>query len=926
MGKRNLFPIFLVVLSVIVFSSLGYLLFKASHSAPPPSIATTAEDEVKFIFASKIPEYKIKGNSVNNNLLKDVLSKLLLLSFQSVPFRGEPVNGQWTPSLNRISPREITITLSPQRELENNPVLAQRTIFTFASAKGKPIITYLAGHLSNDDKFDLPIYIDPEGYKSFRDPVDVLLTRDILFGLFLNFRVGPIGDTPYKDFTDAVGTINGKLLEIEHITSLNILDMVKHALLPKKVYAQQCSGSPVCGNNVQTQKCSGDNSVSCTSDAICSSLGIGTCQIFGSCQPNGTTGSCFCSGGSCGTTGTNFVCFPTCPCVVSGGCNKNPINPPPPPPGPTPTPGGGGGGCGSCSDYCAGAGQCSSQGGSIVGSRCSGGSCSPGSSPCLICGGGGGGGPPPPPPGPTAACGDFCNSSADCKPSCSGQPVTCNTSIHKCVNPNCPTTTVPGCICACGAGSSLTCGQQCAGGCTGNSICTFVNNLCTNAGSTYCTGLDPSDPTGIKTFNPNYIHTQCGPGFTFALTRLNPPPATYVGLTQADAQASCPAGTINARVHIIGTSDITCSAINNSTSYLTGTSFNLSPALAPGAQTQTGSSYVSWRASTSNTYTLLVTPPSGGGWVLQNACWIRNPTAPTNGTGLSATVTATNQDTLVWDIGYSLGTPWVQTQGGEVIVANWIKSLMTPLASPRLFSVNGGGGYPGGVFYGSTGAAPYNFNADPSDITNGANYVSSTNWLVNEPGDGFSKDPFKTDWYQYFLYRFDLSPVSGATPDYPNPILPITKPASRTKPYLVSGNMETSGNWVVGNGENIIFLVDGNVTIKGKINITGTGFFAMIAKGNITIDPTVGVSFSSSTPVVEGFYVTSKTGSFITGQSTNAGTERFVGKGSFIAGSFLLQRDLSSVGHNADTAAELFLYSPQLLLTMPENMKEVKVR
>ena len=258
-----------------------------------------------------------------------------------------------------------------------------------------------------------------------------------------------------------------------------------------------------------------------------------------------------------------------------------------------------------------------------------------------------------------------------------------------------------------------------------------------------------------------------------------------------------------------------------------------------------------------------------------------------------------------------------------MFAATTLKSLMTPLASPRLFSINGSGGNPGGVFYGSTGASSYNFNADPSDLTNGSSYVSSTNWLANEPGDGGSKDPFKIDWYQYFLYQFDLS---AATPDYTNPPTPIGKPASRTIPYYVQGDMTTSGDWTVGTGENIIFVVTCNVTIKGKINITGTGFVSFIAKGNISVDPTVGVPFSSSAPVVEGFYIPSPTGSFITGQSTNAGTERFVGKGSFIAGNFLLQRDLSGVGHNADISAELFVHNPQLLLTMPEKMKEVKVR
>jgi len=253
-----------------------------------------------------------------------------------------------------------------------------------------------------------------------------------------------------------------------------------------------------------------------------------------------------------------------------------------------------------------------------------------------------------------------------------------------------------------------------------------------------------------------------------------------------------------------------------------------------------------------------------------------------------------------------------------VFAATSLKSLMTPLAAPRLFSTNGTGGYPGLVSYGTS----YNFNADPADLTFGANYTSSTNWLGNEPGDGGSKDPFKIDWYQYFLYQFDLS---TATPDYTNPVSPINKPASRLTPYYVQGNMTTNGDWTVGAGENIIFVVNGNVTIGGKINITGSGFVAFIANGNITVANTVGVAAGSSVPVVEGMYITSSTGSFITGTS-GAGTERFVGKGMFIAGTFLLQRDLSSVSANQTTSAELFLYNPQLLFTMPEKMKEVKVK
>jgi hypothetical protein len=93
--------------------------------------------------------------------------------------------------------------------------------------------------------------------------------------------------------------------------------------------------------------------------------------------------------------------------------------------------------------------------------------------------------------------------------------------------------------------------------------------------------------------------------------------------------------------------------------------------------------------------------------------------------------------------------------------------------------------------------------------------------------------------------------------------------------------------------------------------------------GNITVASTVGVPYTSSAPVVEGVYITSPSGTFSTG-SSGSGTERFVGRGTFIAGNFLLQRDVGSAG-NPTTSAELFIYNPQLLLTMPDAMKQLSV-
>jgi hypothetical protein len=268
-------------------------------------------------------------------------------------------------------------------------------------------------------------------------------------------------------------------------------------------------------------------------------------------------------------------------------------------------------------------------------------------------------------------------------------------------------------------------------------------------------------------------------------------------------------------------------------------------------------------------------------------------------------------ETLTWNVGAVPPGAWVQTRGGDVYAAVSLQSLLPSTALPsQHFSLAGTGGYPGVVRYGNL----FDFSIASG---NGSDIISPTNWNAN------TTDRYATDYYHLFWSKFG----GPTTPDFDANDLasPLVQPASRESPYYAVGDVTTSGNWVVGDGEALLLLVEGNLTVAGRIQTVGTGFFAAIVRGNITVDPSVGTTFSSTAPALEGVYVTSPTGIFATGLSTNVDTERLVVLGSVVAGGFTLQRNLESVGQNSAYAAEYFIYDPTILLTMPEEMMEAAV-
>lgn len=368
-------------------------------------------------------------------------------------------------------------------------------------------------------------------------------------------------------------------------------------------------------------------------------------------------------------------------------------------------------------------------------------------------------------------------------------------------------------------------------------------------------------------------------------------------------------GTLRARAVEVDPADTSCGAIRGvptTNGEITGTvlGFTANSQNQPTPQTQSGANYVTFATQFGGSYTLDPLLPSAN-WVLAGGCW--SNTDGSSGTGFNATLG--DAEILTWDIGYLLGSAWVQTEGGDVYASGTIESYI-PGVTPRVISRDGDGGSPGVVTYGTT----YDF--DGTSAGAGGDYVSSENWLANATRTS-------VDYYDFFYNRFGRP--SATDNDLFSNLEAVDQPASRATPYYINGDIITSGDWVIADDESVIFIVTGDITIGGRVTITPGGFAAFIARGDINVSSSVGTPFNSTTSVLDGVYITSTTGTFATGTTTAAATARLVGEGIFVAGNFLLQRDLDVVDANTLASAELFAYDPQLLFTMPDQMKELPV-
>jgi hypothetical protein len=265
-------------------------------------------------------------------------------------------------------------------------------------------------------------------------------------------------------------------------------------------------------------------------------------------------------------------------------------------------------------------------------------------------------------------------------------------------------------------------------------------------------------------------------------------------------------------------------------------------------------------------------------------------------------------NTITFLMGMGPVLPWFQIQGGGNLYGNAVYSLMPVLINPSLlFDATQAPASPG-ILSSLTG-----FDLSESLESSGRTYISSTNWST----DNAMKSK---DWYAFFRSRLQqavLTPYEGDGQTKPTP--PVPAP-----PYMVyhtAQNPTITDPWVI-DGEKLIFIVDGTLTIANTITIQNNGFIAFVVRDDILIDTSVGTAYTSSTPVVEGMYIAGK--SIKTGPSTVSGKRRFIGKGMFAANSILLQRNFYPGNQqNANYSADLFLYNPAFLVTMPDILKDL---
>ena len=221
-----------------------------------------------------------------------------------------------------------------------------------------------------------------------------------------------------------------------------------------------------------------------------------------------------------------------------------------------------------------------------------------------------------------------------------------------------------------------------------------------------------------------------------------------------------------------------------------------------------------------------------------------------------------------------------------------------------------------GVYAGSTGGGvtiksevpPGNYLLIPGSAGSsvGALMRASGNY---EKGDGVLSTPawnaitkYGGEKMNYDFFAKQMGVIAGQSPSWGSTLNQGNCTAGAVFCY---GPAATMTAWNVTNGQKYVILVNGDLRISANVGVDLGGFLAVIVKGSVTIDPSVGS--------VQGLYVMNN--NFVTEVSAT----QLVVQGSVVTwGGVSLNRDL---GLGNSVPAEQFVYRPDLLINMPKKMK-----
>jgi hypothetical protein len=190
-------------------------------------------------------------------------------------------------------------------------------------------------------------------------------------------------------------------------------------------------------------------------------------------------------------------------------------------------------------------------------------------------------------------------------------------------------------------------------------------------------------------------------------------------------------------------------------------------------------------------------------------------------------------------------------------------------------------------------------------------------------GNTFSAIPFASYDYDYFEKKASIAAPKSISANIGS-YLDLTSADSKYGQYYwnkVSGDAQITGPIDIASNK-IVLLVNGNLTINGSVHLdNGQGFFMAVVSGNINVSSSVkGPQESPPVPDLEGIYFAN--GTFYTGSAGVASDAQLHVRGSVVAGSFSLQRDLPN---NSVTPGELFEYGPDQVMMFPSLLSRNQV-